>query len=238
MAFVYRIDPLNDSRWSAFLEHDPHVSVFHTSGWLEALRRTYGYEPVAFTHSSPATELKDAIVFCRVKSWLTGCRMVSLPFSDHCQPLVEGEESFQSLLSSLKAAFERERWKYMEIRPLSWSVPPLETGPATSPDDRFHFHRLDLTPDLDSLFRGFHKSCIQRKIRRAERENLTYEEGRSEVLLDRFYRLLIGTRRRHRLPPQPFRWFQNLADCLGDSLTIRLLSKDGQPVASILTLAY
>src|ERR1039457_4158770 len=212
MASICQFNPLNDPRWVPFLHQHPHASIFHTSEWLEALRRTYGYEPVAFTHSAPGTELRDAIVFCRVKSWLTGCRMVSLPFSDHCQPLVDREDSFQSLLSSLKSAFDREKWKYLEIRPLSWPVPAAESDLASSQGDRFHFHKLDLEPDLDSLLRGFHKSCIQRKIRRAERENLTYAEGRSRSLRDRFYSLLVATRRRPRLPPQPFQWFQNLTD--------------------------
>ena len=237
-AAVYQVDPLKDPRWMPFLQQHPLASVFHTSAWLEALQRTYEYQPIAFTLSAPGTELKNAIVFCRVKSWLTGCRLVSLPFSDHCQPLLDGAESFQSLLSSLKVSFEREQWKYIEMRPLFWPAPAMESDLAGPQGDRFHFHRLDLAPDLDSLFRGFHKSCIQRKIRRAERENLTYEEGRSGSLLDRFYGILVCTRRRHRLPPQPLRWFRNLADCLGDRLTIRLLSKDGQPVASMLTLAH
>lgn len=238
MASIYHLDPLNDPRWAPFLQEHPHASIFHTSEWLEALRRTYGYEPVAFTHSAPGRELRDAVVFCRVKSWLTGCRMVSLPFSDHCQPLLEIGESFQPFLDSLKSAFEREKWKYVEFRPLFWPGPSIEVDPAPSEGDCFHFHRLDLQPDLDSLFSNFHKSCIQRKVRRAERENLSYEEGRSRSLLDRFYKLVICTRRRQQLPPQPFRWFQNLADCLGDRLSIRLLSKDGQTVAAILTLAY
>src|ERR1017187_8862358 len=118
MASIYHLDPLHDPRWAPFLQEHPHASVFHTSPWLEALRRTYGYEPVAFTHAAPGAELQDAIAFCRVKSWLTGCRMVSLPFSDHCQPLLRGEESLQPWLSSLKVVAEREKWKYMEIRPL------------------------------------------------------------------------------------------------------------------------
>jgi hypothetical protein len=238
MGPVYQLDALNDPRWAPFLDRNPHASIFHTLPWLQALRRTYGYQPVAFTHSAPGADLTDAIVFCRVKSRLTGCRMVSLPFSDHCQPLLDTEASLPSLLSSLKLAFECEKWKYLEIRPQFWPTPMTESDPAPSQGDRFHFHKLDLEPDLDSLFRAFHKSCIQRKIRRAEREHLTYEEGRSQSLLDRFFKLMVATRRRHRLPPQPFRWFQNLSDCLGDRLAIRLLSKDGHPVASILTLAH
>jgi lipid II:glycine glycyltransferase (peptidoglycan interpeptide bridge formation enzyme) len=56
--------------------------------------------------------------------------------------------------------------------------------------------------------------------------------------LAKFYHLLLLTRRRHQLPPQPKAWFRNLADRLGDRLTIRVLSKDDQPIASILTLSY
>jgi hypothetical protein len=33
------------------------------------------------------------LVFCRVRSWLTGRRSISLPFSDHCEPLVESHEA-------------------------------------------------------------------------------------------------------------------------------------------------
>ena len=77
---VYRIDPLKDERWVRFVEEHPDASVFHTPAWLTALERTYGYEPVVFTTSPPDAELKNAIVFCRIESWLTGHRIVSLPF--------------------------------------------------------------------------------------------------------------------------------------------------------------
>jgi lipid II:glycine glycyltransferase (peptidoglycan interpeptide bridge formation enzyme) len=79
---------------------------------------------------------------------------------------------------------------------------------------------------------------VQRKIHRAERENLSYEEGRSDALLRKFYDLLLLTRRRHGLPPQPLVWFRNSVACLGDRALVRVASKDGQPVASIITLQY
>ena len=57
-------------------------------------------------------------------------------------------------------------------------------------------------------------------------------------LLRTFYRLLVVTRRRHGLPPQPFAWFRNLAECLGEAMTVRIASHRGQPVASIVTLRH
>jgi lipid II:glycine glycyltransferase (peptidoglycan interpeptide bridge formation enzyme) len=88
------------------------------------------------------------------------------------------------------------------------------------------------------LFRNCHKDSTQRKIQRAEREGLRYEEGRSEALVDAFYDLQIITRRRHGLPPQPKQWFRNVAECLGAAAQFRVAYKDRQPVAAILTIRH
>jgi lipid II:glycine glycyltransferase (peptidoglycan interpeptide bridge formation enzyme) len=100
------------------------------------------------------------------------------------------------------------------------------------------FHSIDLRPELKAVYRGFHESCIRRKIKRAEKEELVYESGRSQDLLQKFRKLLFLTRRRHRLPPQPASWFQNIVDCLGETVTIHMASKDSVPVASIVTLLH
>src|SRR5258705_4548306 len=140
------------------------------------------------------------------------------------------------LMNSLRASRRLTRWKYIELRPLrpdaAAYTPDLTTSESYSPQT------LDLSPDLCTLFRSFHKSCIQRKIQRAERENLTCEEGRSDALLNKFYDLLLLTRRRHGLPPQPLAWFRNALECLGDRILIRIASKNGQAIASIITMQY
>jgi lipid II:glycine glycyltransferase (peptidoglycan interpeptide bridge formation enzyme) len=140
-------------------------------------------------------------------------------------------------MASLREQQARAKWKYVELRPLI-SNGHLEGGTSFGRSAKFHFHVLDLRPDLDSLYLGLHKSCVRRKIQRAGQENLAYEEGRSEALLAGFYHLLLLTRRRHQLPPQPLGWFRNLLDCLGDRAKIHLVSRDGQPIAGILTLFY
>jgi CelD/BcsL family acetyltransferase involved in cellulose biosynthesis len=232
---VYKLNPLQDPRWQSFVDRHPRGSMFHATYWLEALHRTYGYAPVVYTTTPPGKELLNGIVFCRIRSWLSGSRLVSLPFSDHCEPLADAEEMAE-LMDWLKVSRHRKRWKYIEVRPLS----PHSVGRTCdlAKSESFSLQLLDLRPSLDMLFRNFHKSCVQRKIHRAERENLTYEEGRSDTLLKKFYDLLLLTRRRHGLPPQPLVWFRNAVACLGDRVLIRVVSKDGQSVASIVTIQY
>jgi GNAT acetyltransferase-like protein len=232
---VYTLDPLRDPRWPEFLERHSSASVFHSRPWLDALCRTHGYEAIAYTTSPPGAELANGLVFCRVDSWLTGRRLVSLPFSDHAEPLVDSEETLRYLLDAVVGDFRKSRWKHVEIRPLRSKV---DSTAGFEASDAFYFHRIDLDPPLETLFRSFHKDCTQRKIRRAEREALTHEAGRSELLLHQFYQLLLLTCRRKRLPPQPIVWFRHLIDRFADGLTIHVASKDGRPVASILTLRF
>lgn len=232
---VYAIDPLHDPRWSEFVGRHPNASVFHARGWLRALQETYGYDPVAFTTSAPSDTLTNALVFCIVRSWLTGNRIVSLPFSDHCEPLVEHAEQFRALCAFVERVRSEERWKYVEMRSAN---PLLDFDGSFGKATTYCLHRLDLRPSLDLLYKGFHRDCIQRKITRAEREALTYEKGRSEFLLHRLYGLLQLTRSRHHLPPQPIEWFRNLVACMGEDACIRIASKAGQPVAGILTLDH
>jgi lipid II:glycine glycyltransferase (peptidoglycan interpeptide bridge formation enzyme) len=133
---------------------------------------------------------------------------------------------------------EKEQLKYIEIRPLAIELIPMSADSNFQMSQTFCFHKLDLSPTVDQLFSRFHKSCSQRKIRRAEREGLTYEEGRSESLIAKYYRLLLLTRRRHQLPPQPINWFYNLVRSLGDKAKIRVAAKNGRPLAAMLTLCY
>ena len=232
---VYTFDPLTDRRWSPFVGEHPLSSVFHTREWLEALRRTHGYVPVACTTSPPTDRLSNAIVLCEIRSWLTGRRLVSLPFADHCQPLVEHPADQDAIAAHLRRAVDSGAWKYVESRPLTSQPADLRgMGRASA----FCFHSLDLQPSLDVLFQRCHKDSIQRKIRRAEREGLSCETGTSEAHLRTFYSLLLMTRRRHQVPPQPVAWFQNLIECMGDRVRICLASKDGRPVAGIVLLRH
>jgi CelD/BcsL family acetyltransferase involved in cellulose biosynthesis len=234
-ASVCEIDPLADSRWDELVALHPGSSIFHTRAWLEALRATYGYRPVAYATTRGA-QLEEAAVFCRIESWLTGRRLVSLPFSDHCQPLASGG-ALDAILAHVRGQQQKLRFRYVEMRPLSCDPQQLDDVDFKA-SERTSFQKIDLHPELPVLFKQMHDSCIRRKIKRAEREGLTYEVGRSEELLLKFRRLLFLTRRRHKLPPQPAAWFRNLAASLGESMRIHLLSKNGEPVASILTLHF
>ena len=230
---VKMLDPLVDSGWNDFVLRHPLSSVFHTREWLQSLHLTYGYRPIVFT-TSTSNELHNGVVFADVRSWVTGRRLVSLPFSDHCDPLASGQD-LEDILHFANEFSQSRGGKYIEIRPL---LDKETFFSKIAPADRFSFHAIDLRPDAASIFRKFHDSCVRRKIKKAEREQLVFEQGNSQELLRKFRYLMLLTRRRHKLPPQPGIWFENLSQSFGDRLVIHMLSKDSVPIASILTISH
>ncbi len=232
---IYIVDPLSDARWDELVARHALASVFHQRGWLEALVRTYGFKTFVLTTSPPAQRLDNGLVLCRISSWMTGTRLVSLPFADHCEPLLNSAEEFRLFTNWLREECKRKGQRYVELRTL------LNAGIAKGDLEStrsYWLHELDLDPSLQQLFRGMRKKSFQQMIRRAEREKLSYEVGRSQHLVDEFYRLLLMTRRRHHLLPQPRLWFRNLVECMGENIDIRLARKNGTPIAAILTLRH
>jgi hypothetical protein len=226
------IDPINDPRWRTVVYRHPAAGIFHTPEWLSALQRTYRYETLAYVGMGFGDEITCGIPFCKVRSAITGHRLVSLPFSDHCQPLVANADELNELLSAVQSDIHRQRLKYVEIRPVSCD-PPIA---ALQENSEVALHRLDLSRGAKALLEGFHKSCILRKLR--SEDPLNYVHGRTDKFLATFYHLLMLTRRRHQVPPQPFAWFKHLRDCMGQALSVHIALKDDIPIASIVTLSF
>jgi len=232
---LYSLDPLTDSRWSDFVTSHPRASAFHQVNWLNALATTYGYRPVVLTSAPPGAGLRDGVVFCEVRSWITGNRLVSLPFSDHAEPLLNDAGISHDIARWIDEESKARKWKYIETRPIS---APLQAEHPMVLSQSFWLHTLDLALPTDRLFGNLHRSCMQRRIRHAERQKLVYERSSSDSLLDEFYELLLMTRRRFQLLPQPRSWFRNLMACMGSNAEIRLLRKDNRAIAAILTLRH
>jgi len=231
---VHRIHPLVDPRWTELVASAPQSSVFHTAGWLDALRRTYGYQPLAYTTSPPSGRLTNAIVVSSIRSWLTGARLVSGAFSDHCDPLFTDETDLRASIDALHEDTRRQGLQYFELRPTTGNIGTHRL----IPHGHYWRHVIDLHPTIEALFARCHKTAVQQATRRARRESLRIESGRSDALVSAFYSLFVATRRRHDLPPPPLAWFRNLIACLGDAFTIHVALKEDRPIAAIVLLRH
>jgi hypothetical protein len=199
---VQRVNPLEDHGWDARLMTCPSASFFHAAAWAKVLQTTYGYTPVYFTLNESG-RLGTLLPIMEVDSWLTGRRGVSLPFTDECEPLCSDPASFGCVLREAMEYAEARGWKCLECR----GGRTLFNGAPASTS--FYGHRLSLTDNEEALFASF-ESAVRRAIRKAEKSGVSVEFSDSLDAVRIFYVLQCKTRKKHGLPPQPFRFFQNI----------------------------
>ena len=167
--------------------------------------RTQNAQPRTETPPCGATPrfFSAVLPMMEVKSWLTGRRGVSLPFTDECAPLCPDAASFHLLHEAALACAKARRWRYLEFRGgRAWFG---EVPASTS----FWGHRLDLRAGEEALF-GRIDSAARRAVRKAEQSGLSVEFSQSPEAIRAFHTLLCLTRKRHGVPPQPFVFFVNI----------------------------
>jgi CelD/BcsL family acetyltransferase involved in cellulose biosynthesis len=198
---VVRVDPRIDSLWCRLVNQAPS-SVFHSPSWMRVLSETYGWEPSAYMTLDDRGEPIAGLPYCRISDML-GERIVALPFSDYCDPLVHDAESWLLLIDRLLPEHCP-----ITLRCLHNNVPLA--------DERFtlakqaKWHRLDLRPELDALWKAMHDST-HRAIRKSERAGLTVRLAQSEEELRSFFEMHLKVRKyKYGLLAQPYSFFQNI----------------------------
>jgi hypothetical protein len=203
VAGVVRIDALQQPEWDRWLADRPDGCFFHTCAWARVLHETYGHQPVYFSRIEGGG-LQSLLPVMEVSSPVTGRRGVSLPFTDYCPPLTGSAKESEQLYAAAMAHGREGNWRYFECRSRDgdWT--------GASPSLFFYGHVIDLGRSVDALFKGL-EGAVRRGVRKAESSGLAVEFSATRDAMRVFYRLHCGTRRRHGVPPQPVRFFENIS---------------------------
>ena len=227
------LDPLTDPRWADLLDRAPAASIFHEPAWLRLTCGAYGYAVAAWALTGPDGRLTAGLPVARLKSRLTGSRLLALPFSDRCPPLFDPAAGADPAHFTRELDAERRRQDLpLEVRD------ELAPGQGAEPSRTFAWHRLALDPDVAVVRARFAKSQIRRGIAKAEREGVTIERSEDAAGLRRFYTLHDATRRRQGVPTPSKRYILRFADLFARGLGFVLLARQhGRDVAAAVFLS-
>lgn len=224
------LNPITDQRYSEFIAKHSQATVFHTPEWIKVLSETYRFKPFAFAVTENDT-VTGVVPFCETRSITGSKRLVSLPYSDFCEPLLENRENLESIIKII--AEEYPKTGYIDVRGGSSLLKGEVAGQA------IFTHDIDCTPDEETLFNSF-KPALQRNIKKAQREGLECTIDTSHAAVRQFYQLNCFTRRDHGLPPQPWVFFENIWKFLIHSSKgfIATITQNGCLVAATLFLIF
>lgn len=196
------INPLTIPNWDELLLTAEDYSFFHSSSWARVLCESYKYKPLYFTSIDNGT-LSVLVPVMEVKSIITGHRGVSLPFSDHCEPIVPNENDCQEITGDIIDYGKKAGWKYIEWRDAENCFKNI------TPSSSYIGHTLALKENDQELLSSF-RSSTRRNIKKAVKKGVEVDLHYSLESIRTFYRLNCMTRKMHGLPPQPFYFFRDV----------------------------
>lgn len=198
---VICIDALQDPRWDKFVrEHE--CNVFYSPRWLQVLHGTYGFDVNAYLLLDERGEPIAGLPFVPIDD-LSGRRLVSLPFSDFCDPVVSNLTDWQRLTAPIIDAQQP-----FIVRCVHNEVPLSDERLELT--NRAKWHGIDLRRDITEIRRSLHSSA-KNKINRALRHELTVEVAEHKEQMRDFYNLHLRTRKyKYHYLAQPYCFFENI----------------------------
>jgi len=208
MSKIKLIDPITDPRWDIFVENHPFGWVCHLSGWKKVLEESFKHmKGYYFVLTDENDGIKAGLPIYEVKSWLTGNRLVSIPFATLCDPLISTSEEMCKLSEAVNELSNELRCSYVEIRTLV--ATSLMKDIRLANVDLYKYHCLSLANELEQIKSSF-PSKTRYNIRRSMKSGLTVRKAENEQDLLNFYNLYCKTRKRLSLPSQPYCYLKNL----------------------------
>jgi len=224
------IDPVTEPRWGELVERTDGARIFHHPSWLRLLRDFYRY-PITAVCLADGSELVAGLPIAIVRSRVTGVRLVSLPFTDVCEPLCDAPDREEEL----RAAVEAERRRLALPLEVHADLGPSYGGSCS---ERFYHHVVTAMGGADAVF-GRVNPAKRRAAARARTLGVSVEKRTDPPAVAAFFALHVRTRRRLGIPTQPRGFFSALRELLDDGFGFVLLARwRDRPIAANIYLLH
>jgi CelD/BcsL family acetyltransferase involved in cellulose biosynthesis len=235
LAGVTVLDESHDRLVEDFLDSCDQATIYHTPAWRRGVIDTYGYKPLYLGYLD-GDRLSAILPFMLVRSWLTGTRLVSLPFSNVCGPI--GEDGKCRLLVEEALGMHSDVGAgAIEIRTQS-NLNPVRDERMTDVS-YFITSIVKLDPDPDRVWKSFKDRNVRTEVRQAIKKGVEVRHGTGEEDLRAFYDLFASTRLGHGVPPQPYKFFANLWRNMAPKyLDLFLATHGDRCVGALITLRF
>lgn len=229
------MDKSRDGSMRTFLAACDRATIYHTPEWRDAIASTYKYEPVYLGYLE-GDRLLGLMPLMYVKSWITGRRLVSLPFANACGP-IGSPASVGAMIGKALDLRHHLGAKALEIRSQA-NLNPI-SDPRFTRLSYFVTSIVDLDGDPERVWRSFKDKNLRTEVRQAAKKGIQVRDAADEDDLREFYRLFSSLRLKHGVPPQSYRFFANLWTHLWPQyLNLHVATHENKHVAGLVTLGY
>lgn len=223
--------------WATSLEQQRQDIFYYHEAWLELITKLYGYTVIPLTTTNNAGAVSGYLPLCLMQSPLTGRRLVSLPFSDHCPILSESESDADNLVEQAITLAHQQKARYLELR--TGVNHALANRSDMVQGDLYVRWVMPLSGDPTTLWSQLRKP-VQHQIKKSRKLGVEIRIAESHEDVVRYYRLHLQTRsKKHGMPTQPQRYFLEAWDAFAahDGMQVLLAEHEGHTIAGMVLFA-
>src|SRR5690349_8319940 len=217
------------SSWEQYVRSHPDGSFFHQLAWKKVIEKTYKYRSLYFCAKRGERITGIAPSFL-ISSWMTGRRLISLPFAVYggiCADDCESEQALISHLEKLAADLDSE---YLELR---YRGAEVRQGYHLNP--RYATFTMPINGDVEAMYKALPKD-IRYMIRKGEKAALRAEHGLHQ--LDIFYELVTLNLHRLGTPVFPLKLFENLICEYASQVNLTVIYSGNDAVAGAMCFCF
>lgn len=233
------IDPCVDQRWDEFVKDHPWGWIVHLSGWKKVLESTFPHmRGHYFALIDEETDtIKAGLPVYEVRSWLTGNRLVSIPFATLSDPLISEKEHFTTLVDEVLNYAKKINIATINIR--LFQSCDIISNMGENISKPYKTHQLQIQNDPEKTKKTFSRN-VRKIIKTFENSALTLRLSNNETDLLIFHHLYSKTRKRLGLPTQPYMLLKYLFQIYSPQNHISLLIVEiaGKPIGGLIVFKY
>lgn len=222
---------IDDAQWDNYVNDHSQATPYHRSGWLNAVGRAYDHDDASIVVVEPASGTVMGVFPCiKMKMPLGKHKYCALPYCDVGYGLADNDQ--------LLGAMEAYLLQLAKVTKRSWEIRKsaiTDEKDATSLEGKKVRMLLSLADSSDNLLASF-KSKLRSQIRKAEKNGLQVETGRTDELIAHFYAVYSINMRDLGSPVHARRWFERIVEYYDTNAVISVTYKDDLPIGAGLIL--
>jgi FemAB-related protein (PEP-CTERM system-associated) len=227
-----RIHPVSADvagRWDEFVTSQSTGTIFHLTGWKNAIEKTFGYRP-NYIYSENAGKITGVAPIFEISNWIMGRCLLSIPLAVYGGVCAADHESETALLAHLKDLSHLRDVDFMELR-----FRKKDSLPGFLPNDRYATFSTTLSPDADSALKHLPRDT-RYMIRKATKSGLRSQYGLDQIAT--FYKLFAYSMRRLGTPVFPRALFDNLIREFEGRCELLVIYLGTEPVTGVLSFYF
>lgn len=224
---VQEFTPAFTRQWDAFVESCPNATFFHLAGWKDVIETAFGHRGYYLLAKS-GDEITGVLPLVRIKSWLFGNALISMPFCAYGGVATEDQKARARLEAAACTLAEELKVDYLELRNREARHPDWPTKQL------YVTFRKAMEPDPEA-----NMLAIPRKQRAMVRKGIEAGlKGEFDASIDRFY--MAYSQSLHSLGTPVFSraYFNRLQEVFQEKCDILTVTHDGQLVSSVMNFYF